>query len=210
MMIMLMMVVWKLLMMIMMVVLMMKLMTARKKHDDNDEEGDDDHDQDDLKMMMMMMMMMVRRRVRKRCMRARSEAMPEDAFRREALTICFSILAVLLHLSASMVVFKSRSPCYDHQAAGAFKQVVPLDKPSRPPTASAKIVKLTSVCFKRTAHGGSTWYTIQSGNSWARQTIYLSVCLSACLSVYLYLCAYLPKYLPIYLSIYQPISVYQH
>ena len=34
----------------------------------------------------MMMMMMVRRRVRKRCMRARSEAMPEDAFRSEALT----------------------------------------------------------------------------------------------------------------------------
>ena len=33
-----------------------------------------------------MMMMMVRRRVRKRCMRARSEAMPEDAFRSEALT----------------------------------------------------------------------------------------------------------------------------
>ena len=31
-------------------------------------------------------MMMVRRRVRKRCMRARSEAMPEDAFRSEALT----------------------------------------------------------------------------------------------------------------------------
>ena len=96
MMIMLMMVVWKLLMMIMMVVLMMKLITARKKHDDNHEEGDDDHDQDDLKMMMMMMMMtktmmmmmmMVRRRVRKRCMRARSEAMPEDAFRSEALTV---------------------------------------------------------------------------------------------------------------------------
>ena len=37
-------------------------------------------------MMMIMMMMMVRRRVRKRCMRARSEAMPEDAFRSEALT----------------------------------------------------------------------------------------------------------------------------
>jgi hypothetical protein len=36
--------------------------------------------------MKMMMMMMVRRRVRKRCMRARSEAMPEDAFRSEALT----------------------------------------------------------------------------------------------------------------------------
>ena len=36
-------------------------------------------------MMMMMMMMMVRRRVRKRCMRARSEATPEDAFRSEAL-----------------------------------------------------------------------------------------------------------------------------
>ena len=41
--------------------------------------------------MMMMMMMMVRRRVQKRCMRARSEAMPEDAFRSEALTLnkCF-------------------------------------------------------------------------------------------------------------------------
>ena len=37
-------------------------------------------------MMMMTMMMMVRRRVRKRCMRTRSEAMPEDAFRSEALT----------------------------------------------------------------------------------------------------------------------------
>ena len=37
-------------------------------------------------MMMTMMMMMVRRRVRKRCMRTRSEAMPEDAFRSEALT----------------------------------------------------------------------------------------------------------------------------
>ena len=37
-------------------------------------------------MMTTMMMMMVRRRVRKRCMRARSEAMPEDAFRSEALT----------------------------------------------------------------------------------------------------------------------------
>ena len=37
-------------------------------------------------MIMMMMMMMVRRRVRKRCMRTRSEAMPEDAFRSEALT----------------------------------------------------------------------------------------------------------------------------
>ena len=36
-------------------------------------------------MMMTMMMMMVRRRVPKRCMRARSEAMPEDAFRSEAL-----------------------------------------------------------------------------------------------------------------------------
>ena len=128
-----------------------------------------------------------------------------ELFFRDSLgnfSICFSILAVLLHLSTSMVVLKSRPPCYDHQAAGAFKQVVPLDKHSRPLTASAKIVKLTSVCFKRTAHGGSTWYTIQSGNSWARQTIYLSVCL--------YLCAYLPKYLPIYLSIYQPLSVYQH
>jgi hypothetical protein len=132
-----------------------------------------------------------------------------ELFFRDSLgnfSICFSILAVLLHLSTSMVVLKSRPPCYDHQAAGAFKQVVPLDKHSRPLTASAKIVKLTSVCFKRTAHGGSTWYTIQSGNSWARQTIYLSICLS----VYLYLCAYLPKYLPIYLSIYQPLSVYQH
>ena len=37
-------------------------------------------------MMMMMMMMVVRRRVQKRCMRARSEAMPEDAFWSEALT----------------------------------------------------------------------------------------------------------------------------
>ena len=37
-------------------------------------------------MMIMMMMMVVRRCVQKRCMRARSEAMPEDAFRSEALT----------------------------------------------------------------------------------------------------------------------------
>ena len=37
-------------------------------------------------MIMMMMMMVVRRCVQKRCMRARSEAMPEDAFRSEALT----------------------------------------------------------------------------------------------------------------------------
>ena len=37
-------------------------------------------------MMTMMMMMVVRRCVQKRCMRARSEAMPEDAFRSEALT----------------------------------------------------------------------------------------------------------------------------
>ena len=40
-----------------------------------------------MKMMMTTMMMMVMRRVRKRCMRARSEAMPEDAFRSEALTL---------------------------------------------------------------------------------------------------------------------------
>ena len=42
-------------------------------------------------MMIMMMMMVVRRCVQKRCMRARSEAMPEDAFRSEALTLnkCF-------------------------------------------------------------------------------------------------------------------------
>ena len=121
-----------------------------------------------------------------------------ELFFRDSLgnfSICFSILAVLLHLSTSMVVLKSRPPCYDHQAAGAFKQVVPLDKHSRPLTASAKIVKLTSVCFKRTAHGGSTWYTIQSGNSWARQTIYLSICLS----IYIYV--------PIYLNIYQSICL---
>ena len=65
----------------------------KKKHDAN---ADDDGEEMKVKMKMMMMMMtttttmmmmmMVRGRVRKRCMRARSEAMPEDAFRSEALT----------------------------------------------------------------------------------------------------------------------------
>ena len=66
-------------------------------YDDDENDDDDDDDDDDLMIMRMMMMMqwMVRRCVQKRCMRARSEAMPEDAFRSEALTHNFWLVVDL-------------------------------------------------------------------------------------------------------------------
>ena len=69
-------------------------------------------------MMMMMMMVMVRRRVRKRCMRARSEATPEDAFRSEALAPNHHVLWLMALLNRVSAVLRSNRLFKKHGKGG--------------------------------------------------------------------------------------------